>query len=111
MKQFIYIIFLASLASCSSSFVAKNDVKKNADLRDIEFENETERAFMGFDLDKVWEKEVNIKVKADENNLDAFVQKAIKLGCKEVSRNQGFADGEMFVCVKVLGDYPTTLKK
>jgi len=105
MKKYLLILFLVSfLFSCSNGLL-----QKEKDLNEM---NQVEKAFFGYDEDKVYDSSINIKVQAfNDEELDRFILSLKKLNVKEIARDSGFREGEMYLTIKVFGNYPETLKK
>ena len=71
-----------------------------------------EKVFLGYDLDKVHNRAINIKVHVNNNDeMDAFMVSLKAFDVVEMARMEGFAEGEMFVNVIANGNYPETLRK
>lgn len=105
MKKMCALILSVLLFSCASN-TAPNG------YRDETYEVTQERAFLGYDLDKVYDRSINIKVHANSNNeMDEFVSSLKDFDVVEKTRMEGFREGEMFVTVKANKNYPETLKK
>ncbi|MGP1415209.1 MAG: S8 family peptidase [Treponema sp.] len=100
----IYLICLLSLAfSCAVVSYEKDEISSLS---------MQEKAFLGYDLDKVNDASINIKVKASNNEeMDAFVASLKNLDVVEKTRMEGFQKGEMYLTVRANGNYPETLKK
>ena len=108
MKRYLYILFLVSfLFSCSNNFL--QETKQEKEVNDM---TEIEKAFFGYDEDKVYDSSINIKVASlNDETLDCFVALLKSLNVKEVAREKGFRDGEVYLTVKAFNSYPETLKK
>ena len=105
MKKICALILSVLLFSCSSNTSPNG-------YRDETYEVTQERAFLGYDLDKVYDRSINIKVHANSNNeMDEFVSSLKDFDVVEKTRMEGFREGEMFVTVKANGNYPETLRK
>ena len=106
MKRF-YILFLISiLVSCSNNL---GQGQKEKDLSEM---TQAEKVFLGYDEDKVYDSSINIKVKAfNDDELNSFITSLKSLNVKEIVRDSGFREGEMFLTVKAYNNYPETLKK
>lgn len=104
MKKYLSILFLFLLFSCSNDLL-----QKEKDLNEM---TQVEKVFFGYDEDRVYDSSINIKVQAfNDKELDKFISSLKKLNVKEVARDLGFREGEMYISVKVIGNYPETLKK
>ena len=102
----IYLICLAFLVFSCANTVFHDDEHKTPHM------SEQDKAFLGYDLDKVYDSSINIKVKVNnDEEMDLFVDSLKDFDVIEKSRIEGFKEGEMFLTVKVLGNYPETLKK
>lgn len=106
MKKYLGILFSIFLFSCSNNF--QNETKEKS-LTNL---SQMEKVFFGYDEDKVYDSSINIKLHAFNNDeLSAFVSSLKNLNVKEVSREKGFREGEMYLTVKAFDSYPETLKK
>jgi prtPI len=105
----IFLIYLASLVFSCADNVGSNSYKSY----EMPYEAaQQEKAFLGYDLNKVSDLSINIKLKADSNEeIDAFVASLKDLDVVEKARMEGLRDGEVYLNIKVLGNYPETLKK
>jgi len=105
MKKLFYTLCFLSIFSCSNNFVGQKE-------EHVEFSTPQEQAYLGYDLSKVYEREVNIKIEAkSDDELSLFEERLQSLGLKVVSSGEAFYEGEKLITAKVLGDYPSTLKK
>lgn len=102
----LYILFLVLfLFACSNNFQGE---RKEIDVDEL---SEVEKAFFGYDEDKVYDSSINIKVASfNDEELTKFALSLKSLNVKEVAREKGFRDGEMYLTVKAYGNYPETLK-
>ena len=107
MKRYLYIsIFLSLLFSCSNNLLQE---KRNNESLQLEGQ---EKAFLGYDEEKVYDSSIIIKVASFNNaELDQFVSLLKNLNVVEKSRNKAFVDGEMYLTLKAFGNYPETLRK
>lgn len=105
MKKVLVYFCVVFFFSCSNSFVKEE--KKGEYLPSTH----QERVVLGYDLNVVYEKEVNIKVSAkDESDLNLILSSLSKLGVEKQDVQKAFAEGEYFINAKVIGDYPKALK-
>ena len=106
MKRFCILFLISILVSCSNNLIQEI---KEKDLGEM---TQAEKAFLGYDEDKVYDSSINIKVKAfNDDELNSFASSLKKLNVKEIARDSGFREGEMFLTVKAYNNYPETLKK
>lgn len=71
-----------------------------------------ERAFLGYDLDKVYDRSIIIKVKANsDEQIDEFMSSLSDFDVVEKVRKEGLEEGQKYLIVKANGNYPETLKK
>jgi len=106
MKRFYILFLIFILVSCS------NNLGQEIKEKDLGEMTQAEKAFLGYDEDKVYDSSINIKVKAfNDDELNSFASSLKKLNVKEVARDSGFREGEMFLTVKAYNNYPETLKK
>ena len=104
----IYLVFLVVLAFSCANSVSSNRYEEDESL----YMSAQDKAFLGYDLDKVYDSQINIKVKANnEEEMDAFVASLKDFDVVEKDRMEGFKAGEMYLAIKALGNYPETLKK
>ena len=105
MKKILIYLCFVSVFSCS------NNVSRNVE-HGTSYISMQDKAFLGYDLDAVYDASINIKVRAkDDAELDAFVASLKGFGVVEKNRTKGFEKGEMFLTVKTLKDYAETLNK
>lgn len=105
MRKVLVYFCVGLLLSCSNSFIKEEE-------KEYIPSTYHERAILGYDLDVVHEKEVNIKVFAkDEAELDSILASLEEIGVEKRDLQDAFVDGEYFINAKVLGNYPETLKK
>ncbi|MGP1520835.1 MAG: S8 family peptidase [Treponema sp.] len=112
MKRYFYVLFLISfLFSCSNNFTKETKEKDFSENTKKEM-TKAEKMFFGYDESEVYDSSINIKVKAfDEEQLDKFANSLKSLNVKEIGRDEGFREGQMYLTVKAFGNYPETLKK
>ena len=107
MKKLLYILGIVFLFSCANNLAKMDEGINQSD----ELFSMQEKAFFGYDMDKVYENEITIKVKANnDKDLDSFMKKISAFAVTEVGRLEGCQDGEMYLCVKATSNYPETLK-
>lgn len=105
MKKIFYVFCFLSLISCSNHFIEQKG-------EHVEFSTLQEKAFYGYDLSSVYEREVNIKISAkNDDELSSFIKRLETLEVQVLNSGEAFCDGEKLINAKVLGDYPKTLKK
>ena len=103
-KILIYLCFALVFSCANNSSSYKDDEGRYLSAQD--------EAFLGYDLDAVYDASINIKVKAkDDEQMDAFIASLKDFGIVEKVREKGFREGEMFCTVKALKNYAETLKK
>jgi len=106
MKKSVCVLILSILVFSCANNVAPNEYTEHS------YASEQERAFLGYDLDKVYNSSINIKVRAsNDDEMDAFVASLKDFDVVEMTRMEGFREGEMFVTVKANANYPKTLKR
>lgn len=108
MKKIYLICLIASVFSCANGLSSK----KLEGYEKPQYVAEQEKAFLGYDLDKVNDSSINIKVKAsNDDEMDAFVASLKDFDVIEKGRMEGFREGEMYLNIKTRENYPETLKK
>lgn len=106
MKNFYILFLILFIFSCSNDLAQKTKENNLTEMTQIE------KAFFGYDEDKVYELSINIKVQAfNEEELNKFINSLKDLDVVEVARDLGFREGEMYLTVKALGNYAETLNK
>lgn len=110
MKRYLYVsVFLTLFFSCSNNFLQE---KKDNGIYELERFETQERAFLGYDEENVYDSSIIVKVASFNNEeLDRFVSLLKGLNVVEKARNKAFVDGQMYLSLKALDNYPETLKK
>lgn len=112
MRKYLYVaMFIALLSSCSNNVrkEAKEALKMQNESAEL---SQTEKMFFGYDKRNVYDSSIIIKVKAYNNeDVDTFLASLKDLNVEYKRRENGLVEGEMYVFLKALGDYPLTLKK
>jgi len=105
MKKLFYVFCFLSIVSCSNNFVGQKE-------ENVEFSTPQERAFFGYDLSSVHEREVNIKISAKtDDELSLFIKRLEPLGIEVLNSGEAFREGEKLINARISGDYPKTLRK
>lgn len=109
MKKILVFLGLILLFSCKyDAQLLKSDIKKEEQKI---IQEEAKRAYLGFEPSLISDFSINAKVSYNtQNDLDETIKLVEALNCKIKSVSDGLRDGEKYLHIKALGDYPITLK-
>ena len=109
MKKFLMFSFMVVFFSCKYDKQFSQNRLEKEKIKIVQ--EDSKKAYFGFEPTLINDFSINAKVSfINKNDLYTTIKTIEDLNCKVKSINDGVRDGEKYVHIKALGDYPITLK-